>query len=78
MGFFQNIKSKLFNKKEEEKELLEKNNINEIEESEEVSEEIKKTVTYDKGLEKTRKEFVSSLTLLGKKFGKVNDEYFDE
>src|SRR5574344_375454 len=78
MGFFQNIKSKLFNKKEEEKELLEKNNINEIQESEEVSEEIKKTVPYDKGLEKTRKAFVSSLTLLGKKFGKVNDEYFDE
>ena len=44
----------------------------------EKKEKVKQTITYDKGLEKTRKEFVSSLSLLGKKFGKVNDEYFDE
>lgn len=33
---------------------------------------------YDKGLEKTRKEFVSELNLLGVKFHKVTDEYFEE
>ena len=32
---------------------------------------------YDKGLEKTRKEFVSNLSFLGHKYTKVNDEYFD-
>ena len=34
--------------------------------------------TYDKGLEKTRTEFVSKLNVLGIKYTKVNDEYFDE
>ncbi len=34
--------------------------------------------TYDKGLEKTRKEFVSKLSLLGVKYTKVNEEYFEE
>ena len=33
---------------------------------------------YDKGLEKTRTEFVSKLNVLGIKYTKVNDEYFDE
>lgn len=33
---------------------------------------------YDKGLEKTRKEFISELNLLGIKYTKVSDEYFDE
>ena len=33
---------------------------------------------YDKGLEKTRKEFVSELNLLGIKYKKVNEEYFEE
>ncbi len=33
---------------------------------------------YDKGLEKTRKEFVSKLNLLGIKYTKVNEEYFEE
>ncbi len=33
---------------------------------------------FDKGLEKTRNEFVSELNLLGIKFKKVTDEYFDE
>lgn len=38
-------------------------------------EEIK---AYDKGLEKTRKEFVSELSFLGHKYHKVDDEYFEE
>ena len=33
---------------------------------------------YVKGLEKTRDEFVSKLNLLGIKYTKVNDSYFDE
>lgn len=43
------------------------------------NEEIKKEIeTYDKGLEKTRREFSSKLSLLSTKYKKVNDEYFDE
>ena len=33
---------------------------------------------YDKGLEKTRNNFMSSLVSLNKRHGKVDDEYFDE
>ena len=33
---------------------------------------------YDKGLEKTRDEFVSKLSILGIKYTKVNEEYFEE
>ncbi len=33
---------------------------------------------YDEGLEKTRTEFVSSLSILGKKYTKVNEEYYEE
>ena len=36
------------------------------------------TLKYDTGLEKTRKEFVSKISLLNKKYRKVSDEYFDE
>ena len=43
-----------------------------------LSEKDKDLVAYDKGLEKSRNEFVSQLSILGKKFTKVNDEYYDE
>ena len=33
---------------------------------------------YDKGLEKTRKEFVSKLSLLGVKYTKVTEDYYEE
>lgn len=33
---------------------------------------------YDKGLEKTRKEFVNELSVLGHKYTKVSEEYFEE
>ena len=36
------------------------------------------TTKYEKGLEKTRNEFVSKLNLLGIKYTKVSEEYFDE
>jgi len=41
----------------------------------EVTKDIKK---YDEGLEKTRNEFVSKLSMLGVKYTKVNEEYFEE
>ena len=34
--------------------------------------------TYEKGLEKARDEFVSKLSLLGMKYTKVSEEYFEE
>ena len=34
--------------------------------------------SYEKGLEKTRNEFISKLNLLNKKYKKVNNEYFEE
>ena len=34
--------------------------------------------SYDKGLEKTRKEFVSELNVLGLKYHKVSNEYYEE
>lgn len=43
-----------------------------------LTEKDKDLVTYDKGLEKTRKEFVFELSLLGKKFTKVTEEYYEE
>lgn len=45
------------------------------EKEEKISEEVKK---YDEGLEKTRTEFVSKLNMLGIKYTKVNEEYFEE
>lgn len=37
--------------------------------------EVKK---YDKGLEKTRKEFVSQLSNLSKRYKNIDDDYFEE
>ena len=51
----------IFKKKEETTEIIEQ-------------EEIK---AYDKGLEKTRKEFVNELSILGHKYTKVSEEYFE-
>ena len=41
-------------------------------------EEAKEIELYDKGLEKTRKEFVSKLSTLGIKYTKVSEDYYDE
>ncbi len=40
-----------------------------------INEDVQK---YDEGLEKTRTEFVSSLSILGKKYTKVTEEYYEE
>lgn len=52
-----------------------KNIISKKEQEEVVDENV---LIYDEGLEKTRKEFVSKLSMLGIKYTKINDEYFDE
>ena len=52
-----------------------KNIISKKEHEEVVDENVLK---YDEGLAKTRKEFVSKLSMLGIKYTKINDEYFDE
>ena len=41
-------------------------------------EQIVETEKYEKGLEKTRNDFVFKLNTLNKKYKKVNNEYFDE
>lgn len=45
---------------------------------EENKQEQKELEVYDKGLEKTRKEFVNELSILGHKYTKVSEEYFEE
>ena len=40
--------------------------------------EDEKVEVYEKGLEKTREEFVSKLSLLGIKYTKISEEYFEE
>ena len=52
-----------------------KNIITKKEQEEVVSEDVKK---YNDGLEKTRKDFVSKLSMLGIKYTKIDDDYFDE
>lgn len=52
-----------------------KNIIKSKEKEDNTNEEVEK---YDKGLEKTRDEFVSKLNFLGIKYHKVTEEYFEE
>lgn len=64
MGLFDKFKN-VFSKKE----------VTNTEITKEEKEDIK---AYDKGLEKTRKEFVSELSILGHKYTKVSEDYFEE
>ena len=41
-------------------------------------EEVKEIEKYDSGLEKTRKEFISQLSNLSKKYKNIDDNYFEE
>ena len=41
-------------------------------------EEVKEIEKYDSGLEKTRKEFISQLSNLSKKYKNIDDDYFEE
>ncbi len=62
MGLFSNIKN-IFSKKETTKENIE---------------EIKEVEKYEEGLGKTKKEFLNKLNILGIKYTKINDDFFDE
>ena len=88
MGFFDKLKQ-VFKKKEEikneeidvldiEKLIPEVGNDSKEEKLAKLTEEKETIEVFEKGLEKTRKEFVSKLSLLGFKYNKVSDEYYDE
>ncbi len=70
MGLFSKIKN-IFNKNEEK-----------IENNEEVTEvekeQIEETTKYVEGLSKSRDNFVNKLSILGIKYTKINDEFYDE
>ena len=78
MGLFDKFKGMFQKKKETTEEILSENTIEEVSNSEDFSNEEKSIIAYDKGLEKTRKEFVSELSLLGKKFTRVTEDYYEE
>ena len=67
MGMFSKLKN-IFNKAEEKK-------VPETVEEQKQQEEVK---IYEKGLTKSRHGFVSRLANLSSKYGKVNEEYFEE
>ena len=68
MGFFSKIKN-IFNKQEELKETLD-NNIE--------KEEVAETEKYVEGLSKSRDNFVNKLSILGIKYTKISDDFYDE
>ena len=74
MGLFSKIKS-IFNKQEEVKEEIEKE---EIKVTEEEKEEIEDTSKYVDGLSKSRDNFVNKLSVLGIKYTKISDDFYDE
>ena len=76
MGFFSKIKN-IFNKKEEIKEKINDEEIDNGESLDEI-EEVKETEKYVEGLSKSRDNFVSKLSLLGIKYTKISDDFYDE
>ena len=76
MGFFSKIKN-IFNKQEEIKEKINDEEINNGESLNEI-EEVKETEKYVEGLSKSRDNFVSKLSLLGIKYTKISDDFYDE
>ena len=81
MGLFNKIKS-IFSKKEEivenlDEEILESEALDEEEVSEEVVEAIE-TNKYVEGLSKSRDNFVNKLSILGIKYTKISDDFYDE
>lgn len=81
MGLFNKIKN-IFSKKEEiveklDEEILENENLDEEEISDEVVEAIE-TTKYVEGLSKSRDNFVNKLSILGIKYTKISDEFYDE
>ena len=79
MGLFDKLKKIIGNKEKVLEDVKDEERVAERTlEKEEKAKEASEITTYDKGLEKTRKEFVSKLSLLGIKYTKIDDEYFDE
>ncbi|MCI7332877.1 MAG: signal recognition particle-docking protein FtsY [Mollicutes bacterium] len=76
MGFFSKIKN-IFNKQEEIKEKINDEEIDNGESLDEI-EEVKETEKYVEGLSKSRDNFVSKLSLLGIKYTKISDDFYDE
>ncbi len=70
MGFFSKIKN-IFNKQEEKQE-------QNIEITKEEKQEIEETNKYVEGLSKSRDNFVNKLSILGIKYTKISDEFYDE
>ncbi len=79
MGFFSKLKE-VFSKKEEKVEdIKEEINSEEIsEEEKEELEEVKETEKYVDGLSKSRDNFVNKLSILGIKYTKISDDFYDE
>ena len=75
MGLFNKIKN-LFSKQEEIKEKIEKEEIENI--IEEETKEIEETEKYVEGLSKSRDNFVNKLSILGIKYTKISDDFYDE
>lgn len=81
MGLFNKIKS-IFSKKEEivenlDEEILESEALDEEDVGEEVVEAIE-TNKYVEGLSKSRDNFVNKLSILGIKYTKISDDFYDE
>ena len=80
MGLFSKIKN-IFSKQEEKIEEIKEENkhIEDISSNEvEDIEEIRETTKYVSGLTKTRDNFVNKLSILGIKYTKINDDFYDE
>ena len=81
MGLFNKIKN-IFSKKEEiveklDEVVLKSESLDEEEISEEITEAIE-TTKYVEGLSKSRDNFVNKLSILGIKYTKISDEFYDE
>ena len=74
MGLFSKLKS-VFSKQEEVKESLDNN---EIKVTKEQKEELKETEKYVDVLSKSRDNFVNKLSILGIKYTKISEDFYDE
>jgi len=75
MGFFSKIKEAFRKKEEKIEEVKEEKN---IEITQEEKEEVIETEKYIDGLSKSRDNFVNKLSILGIKYTKISDEFYDE
>ena len=80
MGIFNKIKNMF--KQEEKKEQIKENAVSnqrkEVDKEKESEKKVESVKIYEKGLTKSRENFVSKLINLTNKYHKVTEEYFDE